>query len=64
VLGLALEPEAPAEEGAVEDAAGADATTAAAGATEPRLPPDENESMVARAGETPASDPRPGLARR
>jgi ATP-dependent Lon protease len=64
VLGLALEPEAPAEEGAVEDAAGADATTAAAGGTEPRLPPDENESMVARAGETPASDPRPGLARR
>jgi ATP-dependent Lon protease len=64
VLGLALEPEAPAEEGAVEDAAGADATTAAAGATEPRLPPDENESRVARAGETPASDPRPGLARR
>ena len=60
VLGLALEP-APAEE---PGAAGADATPVAAGATEPLPPPDESESMVARGGEAPAHDPRPGLARR
>ena len=61
VLGLALEPEGAAEE---PDAAAPDAAPATSGATEPALPTDENESMVARAGDSPATDPRPGLARR